>query len=79
MSNLKQLILQLANPERAIGTARFFKTGKGQYGESDVFIEVKSQTSKSPNRHHYQICRVFSLGFLHHIGSVIIHRSDTKK
>ena len=40
MSALKQAILQLANPERAIGTARFFKTGKGQYGEGDIFIGV---------------------------------------
>lgn len=40
--NLKQAILQLANPERAIGTARFFKTGKGQYGEGDIFIGVSN-------------------------------------
>lgn len=42
MSNLKQSILQLANPKRAIGMARFFKTGKGQYGEGDIFIGVSN-------------------------------------
>ena len=42
MSALKQAILQLANPERAIQTARFFKTGKGQYGEGDIFIGLSN-------------------------------------
>jgi 3-methyladenine DNA glycosylase AlkD len=42
MINLKQSLLQLANPERAIQTARFFKTEKGQYGEGDIFIGVSN-------------------------------------
>ncbi|MEA5258560.1 DNA alkylation repair protein [Arcicella aquatica] len=37
---LKQALLNHAKPERAIQTARFFKTGKGQYGEGDIFIGI---------------------------------------
>jgi 3-methyladenine DNA glycosylase AlkD len=37
---ISRRINELADPVRAIGTARFFKTGKGQYGEGDVFIGV---------------------------------------
>src|SRR5690349_18760496 len=34
----KRALAQFESPERAIGVARFFKTGKGEYGEGDVFI-----------------------------------------
>ncbi len=31
-------IQKLGNKKRAIGSARFFKTGPGQYGEGDIFL-----------------------------------------
>ncbi|GAA4753988.1 DNA alkylation repair protein [Gordonia alkaliphila] len=31
----------LGDPERAVGTSRFFKTGPGQYGAGDVFVGVR--------------------------------------
>jgi 3-methyladenine DNA glycosylase AlkD len=34
----KRALAQFASPERAVGVARFFKTGKGEYGHGDVFI-----------------------------------------
>ena len=35
---VKKALAQFASPERAVGVARFFKTGKGEYGAGDVFI-----------------------------------------
>ncbi len=39
-SQINQSLLVLATPDRAKTNAWFFKTGKGQYGEGDVFIGV---------------------------------------
>ncbi len=34
----RRALAQFASPERAAGASRFFKGGKGEYGEGDVFI-----------------------------------------
>ncbi len=40
LSELKKNLQALANPERAVATARYFRTGPGQYGEGDVFLGI---------------------------------------
>ena len=43
---LKHDLLQLGSPERAAFVLHFFKTGKGQYEEGDVFIGVSNPNAR---------------------------------
>jgi len=57
-TSLKQALLQIANPERAIQTARFFKTGKGEYGEGDVFIGLSNPQVQALVKEHWKTTNI---------------------
>ncbi len=46
LSNLQKDLHKIANPEKAKLLARFFKTGKGQYGEGDLFLGITVPESR---------------------------------
>lgn len=46
-SEIKASLYTFADPQKAIGLSRFFKTGKGQYGEGDIFCGIKVPETRS--------------------------------
>lgn len=76
---IKQEFLLQADPQKALGMQRFFKTGKGEYGEGDLFIGLTSQQIRDLVKKHktleiseiekllndeYHECRSVALAFL---------------
>ena len=44
-----------ANPERALGAARYFKTGPGEYGEGDIFLGITVPDLRKLTRAYYSL------------------------
>jgi len=41
LNNIKEELQNIQDPEKAKTLSKFFKTGKGQYGEGDIFLGIK--------------------------------------
>ena len=41
LKNIKEELQKIHDPEKAKNLSKFFKTGKGQYGEGDIFLGIK--------------------------------------
>jgi 3-methyladenine DNA glycosylase AlkD len=46
LSAIKKIIREHGDPQRAKAGARYFKTGKGEYGEGDIFLGLNVPTSR---------------------------------
>ncbi len=55
IENLKKELQELKNPERAGASQRYFKTGKGQYAEGDVFIGLTNPVMRGLAKKYFQL------------------------
>jgi 3-methyladenine DNA glycosylase AlkD len=54
-THLEKQLKAAANPERAASSVRFFKTGKGQYAEGDIFLGISTPILRKIAREHQDL------------------------
>lgn len=51
---IEEALQMLSTPERAVQMPRYFKTGKGEYGEGDIFYGVSVPDQRSVAKEFYK-------------------------
>lgn len=53
LKDIKEALAVLSIPEKAVFFPKFFKTGKGEYGEGDIFLGVKVPDQRVVAKEYY--------------------------
>jgi 3-methyladenine DNA glycosylase AlkD len=55
MQTLQEKLVALGNPEKALLAGRYFKTGKGEYAEGDIFIGITMPTLRETIKPYFSL------------------------
>lgn len=55
LNQLKKELKQIADPARAKHESRYFKTGKGEYGEGDIFLGIDTTLKRKLAKKYFEL------------------------
>jgi 3-methyladenine DNA glycosylase AlkD len=65
-SNILKDLKKVSSRERATNATRFFKTGKGEYGEGDLFIGIRTPEIRKISKKYLEDLKLGDLDFFLH-------------
>jgi len=65
-NNILKDLKKVSSNERAIGSQRFFKTGKGEYGQGDLFIGIRTPEIRRISKRYLEYLNLENLDFFLH-------------
>ena len=62
--DIEKIMLSMHDEKQAVNLSRFFKTGKGQYGEGDRFLGIKVPQTRTLVKEYWKLCSLDDIGRL---------------